>query len=165
MVINDIFDFMKMEFGKMEFEEYLFEFVICIKEVLGLFVVEVGKKNLELDYFFEDFVFVLVYGDMVRLCQVLMNLIVNVIKFMDQGGVYLIVFVNEEKDGRMILEFVVKDIGIGIFLDKVDCLFQLFFQLDILMICKYGGMGLGFVICWMLVEMMGGSIYLDMSEK
>ncbi|MGF9700520.1 MULTISPECIES: response regulator [Paenibacillus] len=164
-VINDILDFTKMESGKMELEEHPFDLVTCIKEVLGLFAVEAGKKNLELDYFLEDSVPELVYGDMARLRQVLMNLIANAIKFTDQGGVYLIVSINEEKDGRMTLEFAVKDTGIGISSDKVDRLFQPFSQLDTSMTRKYGGTGLGLAICRTLVEMMGGNIYLDTSEK
>lgn len=163
-VINDILDFTKMESGKMELEEHPFELVSCIREVLRLFTVEAGKKNIELEYFLEDSVPELIYGDMARLRQVLMNLIANAIKFTDHGGVYLIVSVNEEKDGRMTLEFAVKDTGIGIAPDKVDRLFQPFSQLDTSMTRKYGGTGLGLAICKTLVEMMGGQIYLDTSE-
>ncbi|MGC5776115.1 response regulator [Paenibacillus pabuli] len=163
-VINDILDFTKMESGKMELEEHPFELVSCIREVLRLFAVEASKKNIELEYFMEDSVPELIYGDMARLRQVLMNLIANAIKFTDHGGVYLIVSVNEEKDGRMTLEFAVKDTGIGIAADKVDRLFQPFSQLDTSMTRKYGGTGLGLAICKTLVEMMGGQIYLDTSE-
>lgn len=164
-VINDILDFTKMESGKMELEEHPFELISCIREVLGLFAAEAGKKNLELDYFLEDSVPELIYGDMARLRQVLLNLIANAIKFTDQGGVYLIVSVNEEKEGYMALEFAVKDTGIGIASDKVDRLFQPFSQLDTSMTRKYGGTGLGLAICKTLVEMMGGLIYLDTTEK
>jgi signal transduction histidine kinase len=163
-VINDILDFTKMESGKMELEEHPFELVSCIREVLRLFAAEAGKKNIELEYFLEDSVPELIYGDMARLRQVLLNLIANAIKFTDHGGVYLIVSVNEEKDGRMTLEFAVKDTGIGIALDKVDRLFQPFSQLDTSMTRKYGGTGLGLAICKTLVEMMGGQIYLDTTE-
>ncbi|MDQ0724349.1 signal transduction histidine kinase [Paenibacillus sp. W4I10] len=164
-VINDILDFTKMESGKMELEEHPFEIVSCIREVLGLFAAEAGKKNLELDYFLEDSVPDLIYGDMARLRQVLLNLIANAIKFTDQGGVYLIVSVKEEQDGQMALEFAVKDTGIGIAPDKVDRLFQPFSQLDTSMTRKYGGTGLGLAICKTLVEMMGGQIYLDTTEQ
>ncbi|KAA8756643.1 response regulator [Paenibacillus sp. UASWS1643] len=164
-VINDILDFTKMESGKMELEEHPFEIVSCIREVLGLFAAEAGKKNLELDYFLEDSVPDLIYGDMARLRQVLLNLIANAIKFTDQGGVYLIVSVKEEQDGQMALEFAVKDTGIGIASDKVDRLFQPFSQLDTSMTRKYGGTGLGLAICKTLVEMMGGQIYLDTTEQ
>ncbi|WP_413373611.1 response regulator [Paenibacillus taichungensis] len=163
-VINDILDFTKMESGKMELEEHPFELVSCISEVLRLFAAEASKKNIELEYFLEDSVPELIYGDMARLRQVLLNLIANAIKFTDHGGVYLIVSVNEEKDGRMTLEFAVKDTGIGIAPDKVDRLFQPFSQLDTSMTRKYGGTGLGLAICKTLVEMMGGKIYLDTSE-
>ncbi|MDQ0660335.1 response regulator [Paenibacillus sp. W2I17] len=164
-VINDILDFTKMESGKMELEEHPFEIVSCVREVLGLFAAEAGKKNLELDYFLENSVPELIYGDMARLRQVLLNLIANAIKFTDQGGVYLIVSVKEEKDGEMALEFAVKDTGIGIASDKVDRLFQPFSQLDTSMTRKYGGTGLGLAICKTLVEMMGGQIYLDTTEQ
>jgi len=164
-VINDILDFTKMESGKMELEEHPFEIVSCIREVLGLFAAEAGKKSLELDYFLEDSVPDLIYGDMARLRQVLLNLIANAIKFTDQGGVYLIVSVKEEQDGQMALEFAVKDTGIGIASDKVDRLFQPFSQLDTSMTRKYGGTGLGLAICKTLVEMMGGQIYLDTTEQ
>ncbi|WP_433747164.1 response regulator [Paenibacillus amylolyticus] len=164
-VINDILDFTKMESGKMELEEHPFEIASCIREVLGLFSAETGKKNLELDYFLEDSVPELIYGDMARLRQVLLNLIANAIKFTDHGGVYLIVSVKEEKDGHMALEFAVKDTGIGIASDKVDRLFQPFSQLDTSMTRKYGGTGLGLAICKTLVEMMGGQIYLDTTEQ
>lgn len=164
-VINDILDFTKMESGKMELEEHPFELVSCIREVLGLFAAEAGKKSLELDFFLEDAVPELIYGDMARLRQVLLNLIANAVKFTEQGGVYLIVSVNEEKDGNMSLEFAVKDTGIGIAPEKVDRLFQPFSQLDTSMTRKYGGTGLGLAICKTLVEMMGGQIYLDISEK
>ncbi|MFX3648153.1 MAG: response regulator [Paenibacillus sp.] len=164
-VINDILDFTKMESGKMELEEHPFEIVSCIREVLGLFAAEAGKKNLELDYFLEDSVPELIYGDMARLRQVLLNLIANAIKFTDQGGVYLIVSVKEEQDGQLALEFAVKDTGIGIASDKVDRLFQPFSQLDTSMTRKYGGTGLGLAICKTLVEMMGGQIYLDITEQ
>lgn len=107
----------------------------------------------------------LIYGDMARLRQVLLNLIANAIKFTDQGGVYLIVSVKEEEDGEMALEFAVKDTGIGIASDKVDRLFQPFSQLDTSMTRKYGGTGLGLAICKTLVEMMGGQIYLDTTEQ
>ncbi|WP_458124099.1 response regulator [Paenibacillus sp. Z3-2] len=164
-VINDILDFTKMESGKMELEEHPFELASCIREVLGLFAAEAGKKNLELDYFLEDSVPQLIYGDMARLRQVLLNLTANAIKFTDHGGVYLIVSVKEENGGRMALEFAVKDTGIGIASDKVDRLFQPFSQLDTSMTRKYGGTGLGLAICKTLVEMMGGQIYLDTTEQ
>ena len=157
-VINDVLDFTKMESGKMELEEYPFEVQACVEEVFSLFAMEAGKKNLELVYFMDEDIPQVVYGDMNRLRQVLINLISNAIKFTSQGGVYLVVSLQQSKKEHLTLEFTVKDTGIGFLNDKLDHLFLPFSQLDSSMNRKYGGTGLGLAICKSMVEMMGGEI-------
>ncbi|MET3549835.1 signal transduction histidine kinase [Paenibacillus favisporus] len=165
-VINDILDFTKMESGKMEMEEHPFELQNCIKEVFSLFSMEAGKKDLELVYFIDEAIPPIIYGDMARLRQVLINLISNAVKFTHQGGVYLMVSLRERaEDGSLMIEFAVKDTGIGITPDKQNRLFQPFSQLDSSMTRKYGGTGLGLAICKSLVEMMGGSIHVESTEE
>ncbi|OZB90470.1 response regulator [Paenibacillus sp. XY044] len=165
-VINDILDFTKMESGKMEMEEHPFELQNCIKEVFSLFSMEAGKKELELAYFIDEGIPPIIYGDMARLRQVLINLISNAVKFTHQGGVYLMASLRERaEDGSLMIEFAVKDTGIGITPDKQNRLFQPFSQLDSSMSRKYGGTGLGLAICKSLVEMMGGSIYVESTEE
>lgn len=164
-VINDILDFTKMESGKMEMEEHLFNVETCIQEVLSLFSVEAGKKGLELAYFLGDKLPTLVYGDMARLRQVLVNLVSNAVKFTNQGGVYLVVSGSDAPGGKMTLEFTVKDTGIGISPDKCHRLFKPFSQLDSSMTRKYGGTGLGLAICKSLVQMMGGEIRVESMEE
>ncbi|WP_163883008.1 response regulator [Paenibacillus favisporus] len=165
-VINDILDFTKMESGKMEMEEHPFELQNCIKEVFSLFSMEAGKKDLELVYFIDEAIPSIIYGDMARLRQVLINLISNAVKFTHQGGVYLMVSLRERaEDGSLMIEFAVKDTGIGITPDKQNRLFQPFSQLDSSMTRKYGGTGLGLAICKSLVEMMGGSIKVESTEE
>ncbi|GGO07717.1 response regulator [Saccharibacillus kuerlensis] len=164
-VINDILDFTKMESGKMELEEHPFELKTCIGEVFNLFTMETTRKNLEMVYFTEDSVPELLYGDMARLRQVLINLVANAVKFTDRGGIYLVVSSRGEEDGRMTLEFAVKDTGIGISPEKINRLFQPFSQLDSSMTRKYGGTGLGLAICKTLVEMMGGDIRVEAMDE
>lgn len=164
-VINDILDFTKMESGKMELEEHPFDLQNCIQEVFSLFSVEAGKKNLELVYFIDEHIPHVVFGDMARLRQVLINLIANAVKFTHQGGVYLMVSPKGLSGEAIDIEFAVKDTGIGISADKMDRLFQPFSQLDSSMTRKYGGTGLGLAICKSLVEMMGGDIRVDSSEE
>ncbi|MBB3131916.1 signal transduction histidine kinase [Paenibacillus rhizosphaerae] len=165
-VINDILDFTKMESGKMEMEEHPFELQNCIKEVFSLFSMEAAKKDLELVYFIDEVIPPIIYGDMARLRQVLINLISNAVKFTHQGGVYLMVSLRERaEDGSLMIEFAVKDTGIGITPDKQNRLFQPFSQLDSSMTRKYGGTGLGLAICKSLVEMMGGSICVESTEE
>ncbi|MRN56975.1 response regulator [Paenibacillus monticola] len=164
-VINDILDFTKMESGKMEMEEQLFELRSCIQEVFNLFSVEASKKNLELVFFIDQKLPKLLYGDMARLRQVLINLVANAVKFTNQGGVYLVASNSQTADNKMVLEFTVKDTGIGISPEKCDRLFKPFSQIDSSMTRKYGGTGLGLAICKSLVEMMGGEIRVESMEE
>ncbi|WP_322907780.1 response regulator [Paenibacillus campi] len=164
MVINDILDFTKMESGKMELEEHPFSLEACLSEVFGLFSMEASKKELELLYRISDDVPSYLFGDMARLRQVLINLTANAIKFTEHGGVYLEVQCKGSQDGRLELEFKVKDTGIGIAHEKREQLFQPFSQLDSSLTRKYGGTGLGLAICKNLVQMMGGDIQLACEE-
>ncbi|ASA24172.1 response regulator [Paenibacillus donghaensis] len=164
-VINDILDFTKMESGKMEMEEQLFELQDCIKEVFSLFSAEAGKKNLELAYFIDQKLPRLIYGDMARLRQVLINLVANAVKFTNRGGVYLVASSIQTSDNRLVVEFTIKDTGIGIAPEKCERLFQPFSQLDSSMTRKYGGTGLGLAICKSLVGMMGGDIRVESMEE
>lgn len=164
-IINDILDFTKMESGKMELEEHPFELESCVQEVVGLFSAEASKKELELVYSVADQIPRMVYGDMGRLRQVLMNLVSNAVKFTNQGGVYLVADLVGSKDNTLTLEFTVKDTGIGISAEKMDRLFKPFSQLDSSMTRKYGGTGLGLAICKSLVQLMGGEIKVDSSEE
>lgn len=164
-VINDILDFTKMESGKMEMEEQLFELRTTVQEVFSLFSAEAGKKNLELAYFVDQKLPRLIYGDMARLRQVLINLVSNAVKFTNEGGVYLVASCVHTADNKMIVEFTVKDTGIGISSEKCDRLFEPFSQLDSSMTRKYGGTGLGLAICKSLVTMMGGEIRVESMEE
>ena len=164
-VINDILDFTKMESGKMELEEYPFEVQACVQEVFSLMAMEASKKNLELVYFVDEDIPQVVYGDMNRLRQVLINLISNAIKFTSEGGVYLVVSLQESDLEHLTLEFTVKDTGIGLSNDKIDQLFIPFSQLDSSMNRKYGGTGLGLAICKSMVEIMGGEIHAESMDE
>ncbi|MFI2858007.1 response regulator [Paenibacillus sp. JSM ZJ436] len=164
-IINDILDFTKMESGKMKLEAHPFELKSCVQEVAGLFSAEASKKKLELDCFVEQSIPRMIYGDMGRLRQVLINLVSNAVKFTNQGGVYLETTLKESTGQRMTLEFTVRDTGIGISAEKLDYLFKPFSQLDSSMTRKYGGTGLGLAICKSLVQLMGGEIHVESSEE
>lgn len=165
VIINDILDFTKMESGKMELEQQPFELSSCIQEIFSLFQMEASKKKLELVFFIDEAVPSVLYGDMSRLRQILTNLIANSIKFTEYGGVYLMASLKENDQCRYVLEFTIKDTGIGIAPEKANHLFQPFSQLDSSMTRKYGGTGLGLAICKNLVEMMGGTIRVDTEEE
>jgi CheY-like chemotaxis protein len=100
-------------------------------------------------------------GDIARLRQVLVNLIGNAVKFTKSGSVRIILDSSRLEDGGLMLHFSVEDTGIGIPTDGMDQLFKSFSQLDASITKRYGGTGLGLAISKKLVEMMGGSIWVE----
>ena len=99
-------------------------------------------------------------GDVTRLRQILVNLLSNAVKFTDAGKVSITVTLTQEDD-RNEIYFTVRDTGIGIPAERMDCLFQSFSQVDMSNTRKYGGTGLGLAISKRLVEMMGGKIWAE----
>jgi two-component system sensor histidine kinase/response regulator len=161
-VINDILDFSKIESGNMELEENDFDLRTCIEEVLDVFADKAGKLGLDLVYEIDSNVPAQIIGDSMRLRQVLVNLVSNAIKFTEQGEIFVGVhFVKEKVNGQIELKFDVKDTGIGIPPDKIERLFKAFSQVDSSTTRKYGGTGLGLVICEKLIALMGGSISVE----
>ena len=101
-----------------------------------------------------------ILGDVTRLRQILINLMNNAVKFTESGAVSVSARLAGPADdeGRLLLEFSVKDTGIGIPPERVGSLFQAFTQVDASTTRKYGGTGLGLAICKRLVELMGGDV-------
>lgn len=161
-VINDILDFSKIESGNLELEQKDFNLRTCIEEVLDLFAEKATQSGLDLIYQIDENVPADIVGDSVRLRQVLMNLVGNAIKFTQQGEIFIEVQ-QLQKTGKNHLEllFKVRDTGIGIPADKIDRLFKAFSQVDSSTTRKYGGTGLGLVICEKLVTLMGGTIQVQ----
>ncbi len=113
----------------------------------------------------------LILGDPTRLGQILINLLHNAVKFTNTGEVMVSVSGrrtdagnNGNGDGRYDLLFAVKDTGIGIAEEKAWRLFHSFSQVDASTARRYGGTGLGLAICKRLLEMMGGSIWVESRE-
>ena len=158
-VINDILDYSKIDSGKMELEEQVFDLRGCIDSVLGLFYERAAQSGLRLVYRIEPGVPPQIVGDSLRLRQVLMNLVGNAVKFTHEGEVFLSVrLAKEEPNGKLHLAFDVKDTGIGIPEEKIGMLFKSFSQVDSSTTRKYGGTGLGLAISEKLVGLMGGKI-------
>jgi len=161
-VINDILDFSKIESGKLELEEKEFNLRTCIEEVLDIFATKASQTGLDLIYQIEHNVPGFITGDSTRLKQILINLVGNAIKFTHKGEVFVRVYLMQhEKNNTIQLGFEVRDIGIGIPEDKLERLFKAFSQVDSSTTRKYGGTGLGLVICEKLIKLMGGYIEVE----
>ncbi|HTX20191.1 MAG TPA: PAS domain S-box protein [Bacteroidota bacterium] len=163
-VINDILDFSKIESGRIELDQHPFELVSCIEEVFHLMSPKALEKNLDLLYLIDPKVPPYVVGDVLRLRQIIFNLVGNAVKFTSSGDVYVSVGLNKSEDGKIELEFSVKDTGIGIPEAKRDRLFKAFSQVDSSTTRRFGGTGLGLAISSRLVELMGGRIWVESTE-
>jgi signal transduction histidine kinase/DNA-binding response OmpR family regulator/sensor domain CHASE-containing protein len=163
-IINDILDFSKIESGRMELEESSFDLRLCIEDVLDLVAIKVLEKHLDIIYFIDPMVHEYIHCDGFRLRQIIVNLVSNAIKFTKKGDILIYVSTVSQKDENIILEFSVKDSGIGIPPDKIDSLFAPFTQVDASSTRKYGGTGLGLAITSRLVKLMNGEIWVNSQE-
>ncbi|HEX6227627.1 MAG TPA: response regulator, partial [Chryseolinea sp.] len=157
-IINDILDFSKIESGKMELDVHDVDLRLTIEEVLDLFATRAASVGLDLLYQIDHNVPSMIMGDALRIKQVLINLVGNGIKFTKEGEVFVGVRVKGNHQDVYELEFQIRDTGIGIPHDKIDRIFKAFSQVDSSTTRKYGGTGLGLVICEKLVTLMGGTI-------
>jgi len=155
-VINDILDFSKIEAGKMELDPIPFGLRECIAEVIKVMSWQTRMKPVKLRSEVHPDVPERVVGDPMRLRQVLVNLLGNALKFTERGSVALTAESHDGGDGDLVLEFAVRDTGIGIAPEKQKAIFSAFSQADGSMSRRFGGTGLGLTISARLVEMMGG---------
>jgi len=161
-VINDILDFSKIESGKMDLEQEDFELRHAIEDIMDLFLQNAAKRGIDLIYHIDFNLPQQIVGDSLRLKQVLINLTNNALKFTPKGEVFINVFLSKQfENGDLEIGFGVKDTGIGIPAEKLSSLFQAFSQVDSSTTRKYGGTGLGLVICERLVKLMGGEIWVQ----
>jgi len=155
-IINDVLDFSKIESGSMELEDQDFDLRDCVESVLDLFAEKASQ--IDLVYQIDHNVPSQIVADQLRLRQILLNLVSNAMKFTERGEVFVSVKVAEQDGDDMILNFSIRDTGIGIPPDKLDKLFKAFSQVDSSTTRKYGGTGLGLAISEKLVNLMGGDI-------
>lgn len=160
-IINDILDFSKIEAGKLEIEAIPFQLRDVVESAIDLVPQTLlVTKNVELRYWVDPSLPSHIVSDPNRLRQVLLNLLGNAAKFTEAGEIFLMVAQGESaaKDDTLIIEFSVKDTGIGIPAERIDRLFQSFSQVDASTSRRYGGTGLGLAISKRIVEMLGGTI-------
>lgn len=160
-IINDILDFSKIDAGKLHLDCIPLDIRGCVDEVLALAAPNAHKKNVSLIPITETNVPKTVLGDPYRIKQIISNLVNNAVKFTDQGYVLVRTKVEQEGDKDYTLALTISDTGIGISAEDQNKLFTAFNQADTSITRRYGGSGLGLVICKKLCEEMHGRITLS----
>ncbi|QEP43956.1 response regulator [Ectothiorhodospiraceae bacterium BW-2] len=160
-IINDILDISKIEADKLELEIHPFLLLDLIKSVQVMVFSRIGETDLQLIIDIDPELDDILYGDTLRLSQVLINFITNAVKFTPHGTITLKVAKQQQRSQQLQLLFSVCDTGIGISVADQQRLFQPFEQADSSTTRQYGGTGLGLSICRRLVELMGGEIGVD----
>ena len=163
--INEILDYSKLESGKMRFEDKNFNLPGMTESLKGMLWNEAEQRKLDFDIVVDERVPDYLYGDPLRLKQVLTNLLYNSFKFTKEGSVRLVIKGLDFSKSRCVLEFAVEDTGIGVKKDKQQSIFKAFTQADESITRKYGGTGLGLPICRRIVEEMSHGRYSLLLES
>jgi signal transduction histidine kinase/DNA-binding response OmpR family regulator len=160
-LINDILDFSKIEAGKMELDSTEFDLQTVAGDTVKTLALKAHEKGLELIFEIDGATPLNLCGDPGRLRQVMLNLLNNAIKFTNHGEVALTVQAETISGEDVHLHFAIRDTGVGIPKEKQAAIFEAFNQADNSTTRVYGGTGLGLTISSRLVEMMGGSIWVE----
>ena len=165
-LLNDILDMSKIESGKFLLAHENFFLIKAMEETAQFISLRCRDKNIQFYTNYTDMPPVAIFGDKLRLKQILINLLGNAVKFTPEGGKINFLLENKIETGRRIsVGFTVEDNGIGMSVEQVSRLFTVFEQTDSTIAVHYGGTGLGLAISQNLVGMMGGEISVKSSKE
>ncbi|MBQ8799425.1 MAG: response regulator [Lachnospiraceae bacterium] len=160
-LINDLLDFSKIESGKMELIETEYGVSSLLHDVVAMFSIKAEEKGLEFCVEVAEDIPSLLYGDEIRVKQILNNLLSNAVKYTERGFVKLSIgwTALDEKTARVTAT--VKDTGMGIRKEDLDTIFDKFKRLDEKRNNKIEGTGLGMNITAQLLKLMDGEIFIE----
>ena len=160
-IINDILDLSKIEAGRIEMDRYGFSLQQSIRDVLATQSLGIKNKRLTVAVEIPPELPETLYGDQLRVKQILLNLLGNAVKFTEEGGIGVTVTILKRNEQVILLDLCVTDTGIGIDPRQQQFIFSAFSQADPSITRQYGGTGLGLTICSRLTELMGGGIRVE----
>ncbi|MCP4603380.1 MAG: response regulator [Proteobacteria bacterium] len=163
-IINDVLDISRVEAGKLNLDIVDFDLKNTVGNIIEIPAIRTEEKGIKLSCIIHKEVPTRLRGDQGRLCQILVNLLGNSLKFTDHGDVVIRITLERESDCHATLRFSVQDTGIGIPKNTLDHIFESFFQVDGSLTRKHGGTGLGLAISKQLVELMDGRIGVESEE-
>ena len=165
LLINDILEHARLQSGAMELDIQPLEIVACIENPVRLLGPSAYEKNVEVIIDVDPELPVFLYGDSLRLRQVVSNLVANAIKFTERGHILVRLMNGGVVGDRITLILEVEDTGIGMSALQQDKVFEAFTQADTTITRRFGGTGLGLSIVQTLVALMGGEITLHSEES
>ena len=161
-IINDVLDISKIESGKMELSHVVFDFNQMLDRVLSVLTLKIQDKKQHFSAKIDPKIPKALLGDDQRLAQVITNILANATKFTPEGGaISFAAQVLSLHGDSCVLEISVKDSGIGMSLEEQGKLFNIFQQAQAGTARKYGGSGLGLAISKRILELMGGTIWVE----
>ncbi|HOT78299.1 MAG TPA: ATP-binding protein, partial [Candidatus Wallbacteria bacterium] len=160
-LINDILDLSKIEASKLTIVKTPFDITAAVLDCVSIISQQLQGKNVEIKTKTDPGINYMVNGDELRLRQIVINILTNANKFTSRGSISVELSQESVSGETALLKIAVSDTGIGIPSDKIDKIFEMFYQLDDSSKKRYGGAGLGLAIVKGLVEMMGGDITVE----
>ena len=160
-IINDILDFSKIESGKLDISCEEYEPMSLVNDMVNIIMTRIGNKGIELTLDVNPDLPFELYGDSIRIKQVMINLANNAVKFTRTGNVHLKVDFQRTQEDTVELQVAISDTGSGIKEEDMDKLFKSFQQLDSKRNRNIEGTGLGLAISKQLVSLMHGRIWVD----
>jgi signal transduction histidine kinase len=157
-ILNDILDYSRIDSGRLNLDSVPVDLRDLARQVVGLFASASYDKGLTTGVHIDERLPARLYGDPVRLRQILTNLVGNAVKFTHQGEIDLTIHADSLDADSCRVTVAVKDTGVGIPEDKLAVIFEPFSQVDSSHSRRYGGTGLGLAICRNLVNLMGGKL-------
>lgn len=160
-LINDILDFSKIEAGKMDIVPINYRVSELLSEIVNMMLLRAQQKGLELKVEVDPSIPAELYGDEVRIKQILVNLLNNAVKYTQEGSVTLRIDKEDTRGDQILLLFSVSDTGMGIKQDAIPYLFDAFQRADEEKNIRIEGTGLGLSIVKQLVDLMDGRITVN----
>ena len=162
-LMSDLIDLTRGDLNELKLAVTEFNPYDAVKAIVTAAAIEGAAKGIDLQLRLGDKIPAKLMGDAARVKQVLSNLINNALKFTERGEVVVTVDASPVEDQAVLIEFAVRDSGIGIAAEHLEDIFEPFKQAEEFLTGKYGGSGLGLAICRQLVQQMGGKIWVESS--
>ncbi|MEM6343570.1 MAG: response regulator [Bacteroidota bacterium] len=163
-LLSDLLEKAKIEAGEIQFEEIPFDLPLLLDKICNIYQYRAHEKGLVLNCDLDEAVPQMVIGDPTKLQQILSNLVSNAIKFTAKGEINCGLRVLSQSKTEVLINFSIRDTGIGIPAEKRQSIFDPYIQADSSTTRKFGGTGLGLSIVKHLVEGQGGKIWVESKE-